>query len=271
MRPTSGNIILFGQLSKGKKFPSSELRRVGSLIEQPTFYPFLSGRENLEGIARFAGMPDNRTTQARISETLELIGLETRSKEAVKTYSLGMKQRLGIGAALLQRPELVILDEPTNGLDPAGVLSIRHIIKQIAQQGITILISSHLLYEVEQVCSHVAVLKQGKLLVQDEVRNLLISPRKLILSFDGSDALQHAYTALQNLSLQYPWLCGCSIIYPNPGGGEPKGEHLLVNTPVEYAATLNRLLGEQGIYPAGIRPQESSLEGFFLDLTTSEK
>jgi ABC-2 type transport system ATP-binding protein len=85
--------------------------------------------------------------------------LETRSKEAVKTYSLGMKQRLGIGAALLQRPELVILDEPTNGLDPAGVLSIRHIIKQIAQQGITILVSSHLLFEVEQMCSHVAYLK----------------------------------------------------------------------------------------------------------------
>ena len=182
-----------------------------------------------------------------------------------------MKQRLGIGAALLQRPELVILDEPTNGLDPAGVLSIRHIIKQIAQQGITILVSSHLLFEVEQMCSHVAILKQGKLLVQDEVGSLLTSPRRLILSFDGSDALQHACTTLQNLSLQYSWLCGCSIIHSNSEVGEPKGEHLLVDTPVEYAATLNRLLGEQGIYPAGIRPQESSLESFFLDLTTSEK
>src|SRR5262249_8232858 len=143
----------------------------------------LSGRENLMGVATFAGLPNDTTTTARIDEALTHVDLAPRAKDAFKKYSLGMKQRLGIAAALLANPELLILDEPTNGLDPAGVVEVRNLIGQLAKQGITVLLSSHLLYEVQQVCTHVAILKEGNLLSQGDVGQLLTAQGGIALGF----------------------------------------------------------------------------------------
>ena len=268
VRPNAGEVLLFGQSLRQRHFSTSILGRVGSLIEQPTFYPFLSGQDNLLGIASFAGMPDTQVMRSRIDESLELVGLADRRRDRVQTYSLGMKQRLGIAAALLQRPDLVILDEPTNGLDPAGVFHIRQIIQHIARQGITIVVSSHLLYEVEQMCSRVAILEQGKLLVQDEVQNLLQKHRGMTVMFDDASVLEKAFRAMQVFITQQTWLQGCQVLHAVPGDKDPIAEYALsIDCPSEYASRLNRLLGEQGIYAAEIRRQKLTLEDFFLRLT----
>jgi ABC-2 type transport system ATP-binding protein len=173
--PTAGEIHMFGGDMAESTQRRAALRRVGAVVEQPAFYPYLSGRENLRGVAVFAGLADTPQTRTRIEEALAHVGLAERANDAYRKYSLGMKQRLGIAAALLMEPELVILDEPTNGLDPAGVVEVRGLISTLAQRGITIVLSSHLLYEVQQVCTRVAVLKDGALLGQGLVSELLAS------------------------------------------------------------------------------------------------
>ncbi|MCS6990335.1 MAG: ABC transporter ATP-binding protein [Chitinophagales bacterium] len=178
VRADAGRIFLFGsELSLHRQ---NLMRRIGCLIERPDFYGYLSGRRNLEILARLSGV-DN--THARIREVLELVGLKGRENDLVKTYSHGMKQRLGIAQALLHRPELLILDEPTVGLDPQGLHDIRQLLRQLAQQGITILLSSHLLSEVEQIATRMAIIHQGKLLAQGSVAELL-SARELVVKVE---------------------------------------------------------------------------------------
>jgi len=266
--PTSGEIHMFGGDMEEPTQRRVALRRVGAVVEQPAFYPYLSGRENLQGVAVFAGLADTPETRARIEEALEHVGLSARAKDAYRKYSLGMKQRLGIAAALLMEPELVILDEPTNGLDPAGVVEVRGLISALAQRGITIMLSSHLLYEVQQVCTRVAVLQNGALLGQGLVSDLLSAQSGVQLAFNDPDQLPKAVTMLQEAAGAADWLHGARYVQPEPGAWTPPGGwYLLVDAPSERAAEVNQLLAEHGLYAAEVRRREGSLETYFLTLT----
>lgn len=167
IKPTRGSIHLFGKdLTKEKM---NILRRTGSLVEYPSYYGHLTAIENLEALRRIIGGP-----KSRIDEVLSIVDLTKEAKRPVKGYSLGMKQRLGIAAALLGDPEMLILDEPTNGLDPSGIHEIRELIKGMPKQhGITVLVSSHLLSEVEQMAGRVGIIREGQLVFQDTIQNLV--------------------------------------------------------------------------------------------------
>ncbi|MCS6917691.1 MAG: ABC transporter ATP-binding protein [Chitinophagales bacterium] len=186
VRPDSGRILLFGNpWNPGQR---QVLGRIGSLIEGPDFYPYLSGYKNLELLGKLAGL---RRPHARISEVLELVGLKGRENDFVKTYSHGMKQRLGIAQALLHQPELLVLDEPTEGLDPQGLRDIRELLLRLQRQGITVLLSSHLLAEVEQVATRMAIVHRGKLLAEGMVAELL-SENDLIVTVESDErAVEH--------------------------------------------------------------------------------
>jgi ABC-2 type transport system ATP-binding protein len=174
IKPSSGSIEVFGQSLAKQRL--SILRKVGSLVEYPSYYGHLNAVENLEAIRRIIDVP-----RKRIDEVLEIVGLTKEAKRAVKGYSLGMKQRLGIASALLGGPELLILDEPTNGLDPSGILEIRELIKDMPKQhGITVLISSHLLSEVEQMASIVGIIRQGELVFQDTIQNMQLQSQSVV-------------------------------------------------------------------------------------------
>jgi ABC-2 type transport system ATP-binding protein len=163
---TSGDFEWFG----GKVETHDALKKVGAIIERPNFYPYMTAKENLELVCKIKGTPFSKVT-----EKLELVGLLDRQNDKFRTYSLGMKQRLAIASALLNDPEILILDEPTNGLDPQGIRQIRDIIRVIASHGTTILLASHLLDEVQKVCSHVVVLRKGEMLYQGSVNDMIES------------------------------------------------------------------------------------------------
>src|SRR6476659_7518275 len=167
IRPTAGSVRLFGRdpLREGAK----ALAGVAGFVEGPTFYPYLSGRKNLLLLADY----DDPSSHARIEEVLELVELRDRAKDRVGGYSHGMRQRLGIAAALLRRPRLLLLDEPATGLDPAGMRDMRRLVRQLAGEGITILLSSHLLYEVEELCNRVAIIRKGAIVYEGPLRDLL--------------------------------------------------------------------------------------------------
>lgn len=265
--PTAGEVALFGQVLRGDGLQPA-LRRIGAVVEQPAFYPYLSARANLRAVAVYTGLPLARATQGRIDEVLALVGLAARAKDQYKTYSLGMKQRLGIATALLTQPELVLLDEPTNGLDPAGMVEVRALISQLARQGITVMLSSHLLHEVQQVCTSVGVLKNGVLLAQGSVEELLASQRGMELGFADPDDLVRAVEVFKGASATTPWLRGARYVLPEPGAWVPPGGWvLLVDAPVEHAHDLNALLAARGIYAAELHRREASLEQYFLALT----
>jgi ABC-2 type transport system ATP-binding protein len=266
--PNSGEIEAFGVKMTSARSRRQALQRIGSVVEQPAFYPYLTGRENLLGIATYAGLPKSAATAARVDEVLRSVGLAERATDSYKKYSLGMKQRLGIAAALLTSPDLVVLDEPTNGLDPAGVVEVRGLIGSLAQQGITVLLSSHLLHEVQQVCTRVAILKEGTLLAQGTVSELLASQSGLQLAFAQPEELVRAVEVLRAVAAEHPWLRGAQYVQPEPGAWVPPGGWaLLVDAPIERAPELNALLAAQGIYAAELRRREASLEQFFLALT----
>lgn len=267
-RPSAGQISLFGHTMHGHT-AAAALQHIGAVVEQPAFYPYLSGRENLRGAAVYGGMPYSRATSARIEETLALVGLAERARDPYRTYSLGMKQRLGVAAALLSRPQLVLLDEPTNGLDPAGMVEVRALISQLAREGITVLLSSHLLHEVQQVCTRVGVLKNGVLLAQGAVEELLAAQRGIELGFADPNDLMRAIAILKDATEASPWLRGARYVPPEPGAWVPPGGWLLlVDAPVEHAHDLNALLGGQGIYAAEVHRRDASLEQYFLELTS---
>jgi ABC-2 type transport system ATP-binding protein len=267
--PNAGEIAAFGVPLSDASRRRAALRRIGAVVEQPAFYPYLSGRENLRGIATFAGLPRDEATRVRVDEVLASVALADRAKDAYRKYSLGMKQRLGIAAALLTRPDLVVLDEPTNGLDPAGMVEVRALIGNLAQQGITVLLSSHLLNEVQQVCTRMAILKEGTLLAQGSVAELLSAQSGIQLGFAAQEQLVRAVEILRGASSTHPWLRGAQYIQPEPGAWVPPGGWaLLVDAPVEHASEINALLGGQGIYAAEVRRREGSLEQYFLSITT---
>ncbi len=171
--PTAGRITLFGRELTPTR--TEVLREVGTLIPPTGFLPYLSGRENLRLLARIYPNVDER----RVEEVLDRLGLKGAAHRQVKTYSTGMKQRLGLAAALLHHPKLLILDEPTSGLDPIGMRDMRRLLRSLADEGITIFLSSHLLHEVEQICDRVAILAQGRVLAEGYVRDLLKEKKDL--------------------------------------------------------------------------------------------
>jgi ABC-2 type transport system ATP-binding protein len=267
--PTAGQMSLFGEpvtLTRRREL----LQRVGAIIEQPSFYPYLTGRQNLRVIAHYAGQPNTPALRQRIEDVLQLVSLADRAKDTYKRYSLGMKQRLGVAAALLAEPELLILDEPTNGLDPAGIVEMRDLIGQLSQSGMTIVLSSHLLHEVQQICSRVAILNFGSVIAQGRVTDLLASRSGLVVGFEQPEALARAQAVLLDArrSGNSPWIRSLQYVQPEPGAWVPNGgQVLLVDAPPERASDITALLASQGLYVAELRRAAVSLEQYFLDLT----
>jgi ABC-type multidrug transport system ATPase subunit len=243
VRPTSGTAAMLGK-NIASHLPSI-LTRVGSLIESPTFYPYLSGRDNLNVMATITG-----ASRAEVPNLLELVGLTSAARRKFKTYSLGMKQRLAVASTLINRPELLILDEPANGLDPAGIVEMRELLRRLKGEGHTIFISSHVLHEIENVCDRIAILDQGRLVVQGRVRDLLASQGRIEIAVEG---LERARQVLEGLT----WVEEVS---------ESNGR-LLVKAPLARAAELNEALARQEIFASAIQTQEESLERYFLGVT----
>ncbi|MGQ9611453.1 ABC transporter ATP-binding protein [Chloroflexus sp.] len=247
VRPTKGQAIVLGH--DVQREPAEALRRVGAMIEAPAFYPYLSGADNLRVLARAGGIPAER-----VGQVLATVELSDRARDKVATYSQGMKQRLAIAAALLPDPELIMLDEPTNGLDPAGTVEIRNLIRELAAGGRTILLCSHLLYEVEQLCSRVAILKEGKLIASGDVATLLRRGQGVRLRVQGDPG--PAVSLLRTLS----WVNSVTV----------QGDAILIDAPADRTAEINTLLIRADIVVAEIGAGHSSLEEFFLTVTKAE-
>lgn len=240
---TSGEYSWFG----GTMQTHEALKRVGAIIERPNFYPYMTARENLELVCKIKSI-----NYTKVQEKLELVGLLERENSKFSTFSLGMKQRLAIASALLNDPEILILDEPTNGLDPQGIHQIRDIIKHIASQGTTILLASHLLDEVEKVCTHVLVLQKGKILYSGTVNGMTNNEDFFELNSDNNTVLK---TVLENHE-------GIAKVVAG-------NEKLLVylKKPIE-ASELNRYLFQNNIVLTHLVKRKHSLEEQFLELTS---
>ena len=239
---TSGDFSWFdGSLST-----HDALKKVGAIIERPNFYPYMTAEENLKLVCKIKNIPFDK-----VNEKLELVGLFDRKDSKFKTFSLGMKQRLAIASALLNDPEILILDEPTNGLDPQGIRQIRDLIKIIANQGTTILLASHLLDEVEKVCSHVIVLRYGVTLYQGTVDEMLANEGFLELQADNLDELVQIvsqHQAVDKIEVQE----GKVLVY--------------LKAPLE-AGELNQYLFNKNIVLTHLLKRKTSLEEQFLKLT----
>jgi len=242
VRPTAGTVRLFGRPPA-----AGRLAGVGALIEGPAFYPYLSGRENLRVLARYAGTPAER-----VPLVLDLVDLADRAGDRYAGYSLGMKQRLGVAAALLKDPRLLILDEPTNGLDPAGTADMRRLIRRLGAAGCTVLLSSHLLGEVEQVCDRVGVVSQGRLVAEGSVAELRGAAGLRMLAEPLDDAAEHARA-----------LVGAERVRVADGALE-----LAVDP--DRAAWLNTELVRAGVAVRELRPRERDLEQVFFELIGKE-
>jgi ABC-2 type transport system ATP-binding protein len=227
----------------------SVIDRVGALVEQPSFFPGFTGRTNLELLARSRGFP-----RSRVETALETVGLTERAGSRFNSYSLGMKQRLGVAAVLLKDPELLILDEPSNGLDPAGMAEMRTMIRRLAAEGRTVFVSSHLLPEVQHTCDRVAVVARGRCVASGSVAELLrggVSRYRVVVP--GGEAERNGASAvLQQHGLE---------VFAGDGLS------LLVGADAERAADVTRILAEAGIYLAELSPVERTLEEAFFELT----
>ncbi|WP_214631171.1 ABC transporter ATP-binding protein [Paenibacillus agaridevorans] len=256
MSLTSGEILIDGK-SIEKEFEGA-IKHVGAIVENPEMYKYLTGYQNLVHYARM--MPG--VTEHRVREVVALVGLEARIHDKVKTYSLGMRQRLGVAQAMLHRPKLLILDEPTNGLDPAGIRELRDYLRKLAkEEGIAVFVSSHLLSEMELMCDRVAIIQNGRLI---DVRSLqdgeqALSARRVLFQVDQpAEAVQALQTAGQSAELAEKAQeadSGVVIIYGDRDG----------------IATANAVLVQAGIRVYGIREDVKSLEDQFLEVTGGEK
>jgi len=246
-RPTSGTAEVLGQPITN---PAAYLDRVGALIEAPSFYPTLSGRRNLEVLTRL-GRIDSR----RVADVLEIVELSDRADDFVRSYSLGMKQRLGVAAALLPNPELCILDEPTNGLDPAGIREMRGVMRGLADRGITVFVSSHLLAEIEAICDHLVMIDRGRIVFQGGVEGLIAAQQADIVAIPEHPADARA---LADLCL---------------AAGKParvEGAEVHVQAPEEWAPELNRRAMAAGITLRGLAVARASLEQAFFAITEGD-
>lgn len=239
---TSGDFEWFG----GANTTHEALKKVGAIIERPNFYPYMSAEDNLKLVCKIKNIPFTK-----VSEKLELVGLLERKDSKFKTFSLGMKQRLAIASALLNDPEILILDEPTNGLDPQGIRQIRDLIRIIANQGTTILLASHLLDEVEKVCSHVIVIRNGVTLYQGMVDGITANEGFFELESDNLAQLKAAL-----------------LSFPQIEKIEEEDSKVLVYLNANLdAAALNSQLFKQNITLSHLVKRKNSLEEQFLELT----
>jgi ABC-2 type transport system ATP-binding protein len=262
MRPTAGRAILFG-LDTAYQLPAI-LRRIGASIETPIFYPYLSGLDNLRVMAVNSGMVLGKANDHRIEEVLDIVELQGYGKLAYRKYSLGMKQRLGIAAALLADPELVMLDEPSNGLDPSGMIEIRQLIQHLSSLGKTIFLSSHLLTEVQQICNRVAILRKGNLVKQGDVKELLRERERIEIRLSQEGQTQSALDVLKKSQVQgATWISTMNIEQNKEG--EPV---LIIDAPLARSAEINMLLAHNNLFAAEIHPREGNLEEVFLEATT---
>ncbi len=245
IHPTAGSVTLFGD--PVTPLHTNALRRVGALVGSPSLVPYLSARQNLDLVARLSpGLPTGR-----VEKILETVGLKQAANRRAGQFSTGMKQRLGLGMSLLHQPELLILDEPTNGMDPAGMHEIRNLLSKLANQGVTVFLSSHLLHEVEQICDRVAFLKQGKVVAEGDVKDLL--GRKSIVKIRVPQPTQ-AVGLLQTLP-------GCYEIRPN-------GAYITVSGVTSQAVITH--LTSNGVVPSEVSSGHPNLESLFLELTNVE-
>ena len=242
--PTTGQGHILGEPIE---HPEKYLSRVGAMIEGPAFYPALSGHENLMVLARLGGFPIER-----VQTLLEKVGLGDRGKSKYKTYSLGMKQRLGIAAALLPDPKLLMLDEPTNGLDPEGIQEVRALLRELANDGTTVFVSSHLLSELEIISDHIVMLRKGEIVFAGPIGDLMTKQQPTIIA----KSLQHADLA--------------KIV----AIAEKSGHHAVIRNdsvhvlaPMEWAPVLNKAAFDAGITLAQLAPQLPNLEETFFEMT----
>lgn len=246
LRPTSGSGRILGHDIVRER--AAILPQVGAIVEAPAFYPYLSGQDNLRVLMQTAGNLDRR----RIDEVLALVDLSQRASERVKRYSLGMKQRLAIAAALLNHPRVLFLDEPTNGLDPAGTVEMRELIRRLARAGHTIFLTSHLLHEVEQVCTDVVIINKGRVVTQGRITDLVQGGATLLVRAEPLSILQ---AVAERLDAQ-PQVMGAQTA--------------TLSLAPERAPELVVALVNAGVSIYQITPQHSSLEQRFLELTRTE-
>jgi ABC-2 type transport system ATP-binding protein len=245
--PTSGTIDVLGRNLTEHR--AQVLPRVGALVEQPALYLYMSGRDNLRAVGSvLGGVPESRIDE-------ELVRLRGRDKDRVKTYSLGMKQRLGVAMALLQDPELLVLDEPANGLDPAGIVEMRDLMRSLSASGKTVFISSHVLTEVRQICTRVAILNLGKLITESTVEELVAGHGQYVVQLEPAQV----QVALE-LVRQQPWGANASV---NASGA------LVTAAPGGRGRDLNLFLVNAGLVPDTLTPETHDLEQVFLNLTNS--
>jgi ABC-2 type transport system ATP-binding protein len=247
VQPTSGRVLLFGQ--EMSKHPLRALGRVGAIVESPAFYERFSGWDNLRIFAAMSGGANRKL----IEQTLELVGLLERAHDPVRIYSHGMRQRLGIAQALLPHPEFIILDEPTDGLDPQGIHEIRLLLPRLRDElSLTIMLSSHLLFEVERICNRVAIINAGLLLYQGEIGNLIATETSIKIT---AEPLEEAYQLLSRDPVLSVSRNGSKSLY--------------VKMQQEEIPRVNALLVANGIRVMELSPQREGLEEVFLRLTSS--
>ncbi len=249
--PTSGSVEILGHDVVTQR--AQILPRVGALIETPALYLYMSGRDNLRAVgAVLGGVPE-----ARIDAVLELVGLQHRQKERVRTYSLGMKQRLGVAIALLQNPDVLVLDEPANGLDPAGIVEMRDLLRTLAAEGKTVFISSHVLTEVRQICTRVAILNLGQLVTETTVEDLVDGHGEYAVQLEPA----YRQEALALVRAQ-PWGREARLDAENGA--------LITMAPQGHGRDLNLFLVHAGFAPDAIAQHTQDLESVFLRLTGAD-
>jgi ABC-2 type transport system ATP-binding protein len=251
IRPDGGSIELLGRPFTGRD--RQRLTRIGSLIETPSFYPYLSGRDNLRVIATTGAI----TARQRVEEVLDLVGLRDRAADRVSSYSLGMRQRLGIAAALVSDPEVLVLDEPANGLDPAGIVAMRETLRFLATRGKTVLVSSHLLGEVQQLADMVGIIAKGRLIRQGALDTMLQESGHVRVRVEPEDEAR-ARERLERLA-------GAEAVWVEAGPAQDNG-WITVRVEPRRAGDVNRALAEAGVYATGLE-SGNDLESLFLSLT----
>ncbi len=244
IRPTAGKAWMLGQPIAD---PHRYIAKVGALVEAPAMYPKLSGRKNLLALARLG-----RLATSRIDEVLETVDLTARAGDRYENYSLGMKQRLGIAGALLQEPELLLLDEPTNGLDPAGTVEIRALFRRLAEAGTSVVVSSHLLTEIQAACDRLVMIQDGRLVFSGPLDDLLAAQHSTVIAItaEPSDAIRLAQLAER---------AGKTV--------NVAGARVEVDAEPDWSAQLSRLALDAGIVLRELRPVEANLETTFLEMT----
>ena len=246
IRPSSGSVRLFGQDTTTSLYPV--VSRVGALVETPKFFPSFSGKKNLDLLASVAGIAEKSITQS-----LELVGLTERQSDRFGSYSLGMKQRLAIAATLLGNPDLIVLDEPANGLDPEGIVEVRKLLRLLGEQGKTVFVSSHQLGEVQKSCDHVTIIAKGKTVTKGSVAEIVQrsqTDRQVVTVTDVNAAVHTLQT-------------GGFTVHP----GATSNEIIVVSADSE---PISKCLAGANIFPKSLTPEQSNLETIFLHLTAGQ-